>query len=320
VFLVEEPPPAPAAPAVTIAQGTSRIRRVGARTVPYLYLLPCLASFAVWVYLPLVDTAHYSTVSWNLLPTAPEVGVGLANYRTVLGLSSLRQALGTTGLYLGGLVLLGVIVPVLLGAITRKLGARARAVYEGALFVPVLISPVVAGTIWIFLLAPNGGLVNEFLAHFGIASQNWLVQPGTARGAVVLITGWKVLGTSVLIVAAGLAGISPEYYEAAEIDGAGRLRTFREVTLPLLSPTLLFLFTTAVLLSESQVIFPLISSLTQGGPGDATSDLYYLLYSYGFTSFDVGLASAAGVLFFAAFAVIAVACVALLDRFSLYQD
>lgn len=320
MFLVEDLPPAPPAPAVTVAPRTSRVRRAGAATVPYLYLLPALASFAVWVYLPLADTVHYSTVSWNLLPTAPEVGVGLANYRTVLGLSALRQALSTTGLYLGGLVLLGVIVPVLLGAMTRKLGPRVRAVYEGVLFVPVLISPIVAATIWTFLLAPNGGLVNEFLAHFGVASQNWLVQPDTARGAVVLITGWKVLGTSVLIVAAGLAGISPEFHEAAEIDGAGRLRTFREVTLPLLSPTLLFLFTTAVLLSESQIIFPLISSLTQGGPGNATSDLYYLLYSYGFTSFDVGLASAAGVLFFAAFAVIAVACVALLDRFSLYQD
>jgi multiple sugar transport system permease protein len=288
---------------VTVAARTSRVRRAGAGTVPYLYLLPALASFAVWVYLPLIDTVRYSTVSWNLLPTAPEVGVGLANYRTVLGLAALRQALGTTGLYLAGLVLLGVIVPVLLGAMTRKLGARTR-----------------AATIFTFLLAPNGGLVNEFLARFGVPSQNWLVQPDTARGAVVLITGWKVLGTSVLIVAAGLAGISPEYHEAAEIDGAGRLRTFREVTLPLLSPTLLFLFTTAVLLSESQIIFPLISSLTQGGPGDATSDLYYLLYSYGFTSFDVGLASAAGVLFFAAFALVAVACVALLDRFSLYQD
>jgi len=320
VFLVEEAPPAPPAPAVTVAARTSRVRRAGAGTVPYLYLLPALASFAVWVYLPLIDTVRYSTVSWNLLPTAPEVGVGLANYRTVLGLAALRQALGTTGLYLAGLVLLGVIVPVLLGAMTRKLGARTRAVYESVLFVPVLISPIVAATIFTFLLAPNGGLVNEFLARFGVPSQNWLVQPDTARGAVVLITGWKVLGTSVLIVAAGLAGISPEYHEAAEIDGAGRLRTFREVTLPLLSPTLLFLFTTAVLLSESQIIFPLISSLTQGGPGDATSDLYYLLYSYGFTSFDVGLASAAGVLFFAAFALVAVACVALLDRFSLYQD
>jgi multiple sugar transport system permease protein len=320
VFLVEEPAAAPPAPTVTIAPRTSRLRRFGAGTVPYLYLLPCLASFAVWVYLPLIDTVRYSTVNWNLLPTAPQVGVGLANYRTVLGLGALREALGTTGLYLAGLVVLGVIVPILLGAMTRRLGPRARALYESVLFVPVLISPVVAGSIWIFLLAPNGGLVNEFLAHFGVASQNWLLQPNTAREAVVLITGWKVLGTSVLIVAAGLASISPEYYEAAEIDGAGRLRTFREVTLPLLSPTLLFLFTTAVLLSESQIIFPLISAMTQGGPGNATSDLYYLLYSYGFTSFDVGLASAAGVLFFAAFAAVAVACVALLDRFSFYQD
>jgi multiple sugar transport system permease protein len=320
VFLVEEPPPAPPPPVVTSAPRTSRIRRVGAASVPYLYLLPTLAGFALWVYVPLGRTISYSMVSWNLLPTSPEVGVGLANYRRVLALPELRQALGTTGLYLLGLVVLGVIVPVLLGVLTRQLGARARAVYHGALFIPVLVSPIVAATIWTFLLAPNGGLVNELLAHLGVASHNWLLEPGTARGAVVLITGWKVLGASVLIVTAGLAAISPEHHEAAAIDGAGRLRTFREVTLPLLSPTLLFLFTTAVLLSESQLIFPLINSLTSGGPDNATSDVYYLLYSFGFTSFDVGLASAAGVLFFAAFAVIAVVCVTLLDRFSFYQD
>jgi multiple sugar transport system permease protein len=320
MFLVEEPPAAPPPPAAVIARRSSRWRRAGAAAVPYLYLLPALAGFAVWVYLPLADTIRYSTVSWNLLPTSPQVGVGLANYRSVLALPELRQALGTTGLYLAGLVVLGVIVPVLLGALTRPLGARARAVYHSVLFVPVLVSPIVAGTMWSFLLAPNGGVVNDLVARIGVAAHNWLLEPATARGAVVLIAGWKVLGASVLIVTAGLAAISPEYHEAAAIDGAGRLRTFREVTLPLLSPTLLFLFTTAVLLSESQVIFPLINSLTSGGPANATSDLYYLLYSFGFTSFDVGLASAAGVLFFAAFALVAVACVTLLDRFSFYQD
>lgn len=320
MFLVEEPPPAPPPPEVILAPRSSRLRRAAAATVPYLYLLPALAGFGVWVYLPLARTIGYSTVSWNLLPTIPETGVGLANYRSVLDLPELRQALGTTGLYLAGLVVLGVIVPVLLGALTRQLGPRVRALYHGALFVPVLVSPIVAATMWTFLLAPNGGVVNDFLARLGVASHNWLLAPGTARGAVVLIAGWKVLGASVLIVTAGLAAINPEYHEAAAIDGAGRLRTFREVTLPLLSPTLLFLFTTAVLLSESQIIFPLINSLTAGGPGNATSDVYYLLYSFGFTSFNVGLASAAGVLFFAAFAVIAVVCVTLLDRFSLYQD
>ncbi len=319
MFLVEEPPPPPDPPAVTAAPRTPRIHRVAAGSVPYLYLLPALAGFALWVYLPLASTIRYSTVNWNLLPTSPQTGVGLANYRTVLSLPQLRQALGTTGAYLAGLVVLGVVLPVLLGAVTRQLSPRARAVYHGALFVPVLISPIVAALMWSFLLAPNGGVVNELLARLGVTAHNWLLQPGTARGAVVLIAGWKVLGASVLIVTAGLAAISPEYHEAAAIDGAGRLRAFREVTLPLLSPTLLFLFTTAVL-SESQIIFPLINSLTTGGPDNATSDLYYLLYSFGFTSFDVGLASAAGVLFFAAFAVIAVGCVALVDRFSLYQD
>jgi multiple sugar transport system permease protein len=123
----------------------------------------------------------------------------------------------------------------------------------------------------------------------------------------------------VLIVTAGLAAISPEYHEAATVDGASRWQLFRRITLPLLSPTLLFMVITSVLLS-SQIIFPLLTSLTQGGPSNATTDIYYLLYTFGFSSFNVGLASATAVLFFIVFGIIAVILVQLLERFSIYDS
>jgi len=294
-------------------------RRLLAGLVPYLYLLPALAAIGLWVYWPLAQTFRLSLVRWNLLPTTSPADVGLANYRQLLRLPQLYQALGTTGWYMLGLAAFGVALPVLIGAVARGLGGRAQAFYRGVLFLPVLVSPIAAATLWSFLLAPNGGAVNSLLGHLGVAGRNWLFDPGTAPGALIAIAGWKVLGASVLIVMAGLAAIGPEYYEAASLDGAGPLRRFAEITVPLLSPTVLFLVASAVLLAEGQLMFPLIDALTGGGPAHATTDVYYLLYSFGFTSFDVGQASAAAVLFFLAFALVAVPVLALLDRLSRNQ-
>lgn len=297
-----------------------RFRRLAGHAAPYLYTVPALAGFGLWVYRPLVETVRYSFLNWNLLPNVPAISVGWANYHQILNLPQFRQALGTTGLYIGGMLLCGVVLPVIVGSLLQALPTRTRNVYRSILFLPALVSPIVAATIWSFFLAPNGGLANTIAGWIRIAPKNWLFDAGTARGAVIVIAGWKILGISILIVAAGLAAISPDYYEAAAIDGASRWRTFREVTLPLLSPTLLFLLTTSVLISESQVIFPLLNALTGGGPNNATSDIYYLLYQFGFTSFNVGLASAAAAIFFIAFSALAFVCVRLLDRLSFYDD
>ena len=294
-------------------------RRLLDAATPVLYLLPALAGLVLWVYKPLIQTFQYSFYKWDLLPTNPRVFVGWSNYHRVLTLPQLWSALRTTGIYIVGMLVLAVLVPLVLAVLTQQVGPRARSVYRTLVFVPVLVAPVVAATMWSFMLAPNGGIVGQVLSWFGVGQVNWLQEPGTARLSIVLISGWKLVGVSLLVVSAGLAAISSDYYEAAEIDGATRWQTFREVTVPLLSPTLLFLVMTSVLLS-SQIVFPLLNSLTQGGPAGATTDIYYFLYQYGFSSFDVGLASAAAVLFFILFGLVALGCVKLLDRFSFYDN
>jgi multiple sugar transport system permease protein len=286
---------------------------------PYLYAAPALAGLALWVYWPLIQTFRLSLVQWNLLPTAPQVGVGLANYRQILRLPQLYQALGTTGWYMLGLLGFGVVLPLLIGVAAHGLPGRSQSVYRAVLFLPVLISPVAAATLWSFLLAPSGGTVNSLIGLAGVAPRNWLFDPGTAAGSLITIAGWKILGASVLIVMAGLAAIGPEYHEAASLDGAGPVRRLTEITVPLLSPTLAFLLASAVLLAEGQIMFPLVDALTAGGPAGATTDVYYLLYSFGFTSFDVGLASAAAAAFFVAFAAVTVPALVLLDRVTRYQ-
>lgn len=316
-MLVEVPPP----PAV-VSPARARPARAGHRLLtalpPYLYLLPALVVLLVWVYKPLVQTLQYSFYSWDLLPANPQIPVGLANYKSVLTLPQLWSALAVSGFYLGGVTLFGVAVPIGIGVLTQRVGPRPRGIYRALIFVPVLVSPIVAATVWSFLLTPNGGLVDRLLAPLGAGSLNWLTQPGAARVAVLLITAWKFLGISVLIVSAGLAAINQDYYEAAEIDAASGFTVLRRITLPLLSPTVLFLVMTTVLLS-SQIIFPIVNALTTGGPAGATTDIYYLLYTSAFSSFNVGYASAAAVLFFLAFGLIAVVVVRLQDRFSFFD-
>jgi multiple sugar transport system permease protein len=134
-----------------------------------------------------------------------------------------------------------------------------------------------------------------------------------------VICAWQLLGFAVLVVSAGLAGISPDYAEAAAMDGASRWQVVRWVTLPLLRSTLLFLLLMTVLLS-GQWTFPLIDVLTQGGPADSSTNAYYLLWELSFRSFDSGLASAAGLVFFAVFGLVAAALVTLAERFSFHDD
>ena len=309
----------PSAPTSVVRERSSRGRRFTSFSEPYLYLVPALIGLFAWIYRPLVETLDYSFYRWNLLPTTPKVNVGWSNYTTLLHMPALWKAVGTSGFFLVGLLIFGLFLPLLIATLAQHVSVRASKFYRALIFLPVLVSPIVTATLWEFLLSPVGGFVDTVIGWFGFAPTNWLQQLNTARYAIAITSGWKVLGVSVLVITAGLAAISTEYFEASAVDGASRLQTFRRVTLPLLSPTLLFMFITVVLLS-SQIIFPLVNALTQGGPEGSTTDIYYFLYQNGFESFNVGLASAAAVCFFAVFAVIALVCVRLLDRFSFYDN
>jgi multiple sugar transport system permease protein len=212
-----------------------------------------------------------------------------------------------------------VLLPLIVALLARSVTGRMRTFYRAAIFAPFLVAPVAAAILWRWLLAPDGGLANQALGVFGLEPVNWLREPGSAFVSISVIAGWQLLGFSVLIVSAGLSNINDVYFSAARVDGASRWRITRQITVPLLSPTLLMMVVLTVLIS-GQWVFPLIDTLTHGGPDGATTNLYYLIYDKAFTSFDVGLASAAGVLFFAGFAVFAVLAVWLIDRFSFYDD
>lgn len=286
--------------------------------VPYLYLLPAIGVVGVWIYRPLVEIAQLSVFQWNLLPTSPKRPVGGANYRRVLELPALHQASANSLRYVIGLLLFTVVLPTGIALVGARLGRRPRDVYGAIAFVPVLVPPVAVAALWQWMLDPRG-LVNQLLRLVGVPPQNWLHESSVALPAIILMTGWHTLGLAVLIVTAGLANIDAEYAAAAELDGASRWQITRWVTLPLLTPSIMMMVLVTVILTGVWT-FPMIDALTQGGPSQATTNLNYLLWQFGFRSFNIGLAAAAGVLFCVVFSVIAIGLLRLTDRFSFHDS
>ncbi|WP_190812765.1 carbohydrate ABC transporter permease [Saccharopolyspora pogona] len=290
----------------------SRVRRIAP---PYLYLAPAVALLVLWTYQPLAQTAYLSVHSWNLVPTSPMREVGFANYVRLLTTPELGESVLRTFVVIAGMLPFTVLIPTVVGLLTRHVRGRAAAVYRGLVFAPMLVAPVAGAAVWQWLLDPTAGVVNRLLG----TELNWINTTGTAQLVIIVITGWHLVGFAALVVSAGLTGINPDYAAAAQVDGASRGQITRWVTLPLLSPTLAFLVLMTVLLS-AQWTFPLIDTLTQGGPVGSTTNVYYLLWEYGFRSHDAGLAAAAGIVFFLGFIVLAALLASLADRLSHHDD
>jgi multiple sugar transport system permease protein len=295
------------------------LRRAVAVAQPYLYLLPALAGLLLWIYIPLAQTFRLSFTDWDLLPTSPMVGAGLHKYDQALHSPGVGKAAVNTVIYIVALVPFAIVIPLGIALLVRSLGERARNTYRALIFLPFLLAPVATAIVWRWLLAADGGPVNNVIGALGGTPVNWLRDATPALIAIIVITGWKLIGYCTLMFSAGLSSINTEYASAASVDGASRGQITRWITLPLLTPTLMLMVLMTLLLA-AQWTFPLIDTLTQGGPANATTNLYYLLYDYAFSSFDVGLSAAAGVLFFLVFAVLAVAGVRLMDRYSFHDD
>lgn len=280
---------------------------------PYLFLAPAFLTLGVWIYWPLIEAFRLSFYEWNLLPTSDPVFVGLDNYRNLLALSELRVAAWNTIVYTLGLLPLTVGLPLLVALMTREAVGRAGAVYRAIIFVPMIVAPVVVALVWRWLLNPDHGIVNVLLKGLGFPTIRFLQDADTAIWTIIFITGWKLLGFSTLLFAAAMTNIDRSLIEVARIDGASEGQIARRIVIPLVMPTTVFLSVLTVL-HGAQWSFVYINVLTQGGPRNATTNLYYLLWEYGFSSFAIGWSTSAGMMLFAAFSLFAIAGVWAMGR------
>ncbi|MBK9747545.1 MAG: sugar ABC transporter permease [Anaerolineae bacterium] len=289
------------------------------RAQPYLYLLPALVLLFIWVYRPLIEIVMLSFNQWNLLPTSPKTPVGWANYQQVLSLPEIRQALINTVAYTVGLLPFSLVGPIVIAIFTYGMRGRASGLYRAIIFTPVIIAPVVVTVLWRWILHPYTGIVNYILKDLFHADPiNFMGDPALMIPSITFITGWGLIGFCTLIFAAALTNINREYLEAAAIDGAGYWQMIRFVMLPLLSPSILFVALLTVLFS-SQWTFVHINVASINTFRSLTSNIYTVLYDYGFRSFNIGVSSAAAVLMFVGFSVIAVIFLWLQNRYSFYD-
>jgi len=236
---------------------------------------------------------------------------GLGNFARLLADPHFGRAVANNLIYGAG-----TIVPSLVLALALALGlketTRLSALLRTVLVLPLLIPLVAAASLFVFIFLPGAGLLDYYLARFGLGQTNWLGNPSLALGSIIAITVWKNTSYYMLFFLAGLAGIPQEMLDAARIDGAGAWARFRHVTLPLLGPTLAFVLVIAVLNALTQVDHVVV--MTQGGPSDSTMLLLYYIYQQAAQNYDVGLASAATVVSVAVLFALSVTALRNLER------
>jgi len=261
------------------------------RRVAYLYLLPALTVFALFVLAPLAHSVWLSLFEWD--GVTPGTWVGLANYGQVVSDPELRAAFGHSLVLVGFYAVLPVVIGLVLAAAMSRARVRGLALFRTVLFLPQVIALVVVGVMWRMIYAPEGGLLNEGLGALGLGGQDWLGSFSLALPSVGLIGAWVMYGLAMVLLLAGVQKIPQSLYDAARVDGAGPIREFFAVTLPGLRNEV----AVALTLTTIQALrsFDIVYVTTGGGPGDSTSVPAYEVYDRAFRGGDVGTASAIGV-------------------------
>lgn len=264
------------------------------RLIPYLFILPNLAIFAIFTIYPAFNGFNISLYKSSNARTFTWVGTD--NYTQILRDDAFWEVVRNTVLFAVSFVAIAVGVAIAI-AVLLQAQRHAKGFFRAVVFVPVLISPVVVGLVWNWILQRKGGLLNSALASLGLGQPGWLIEPNLAMGAIVIVAVWMHAGFYILILLAGLQGIDPVLYEAAAMDGASVWVQFRAITLPMLSPSILVVVVLATI--NGFQAYDYIYTLTGGGPDGASTLIVQYIYDNAFRSpIRYGVAAAASALLF----------------------
>lgn len=278
---------------------TNERRKKMRRTLAAFGLLsPALLIMLVFTYYPAAYVVRLSFFEWDLISPV-QTFVGLDNFARLFAAGSdfwpsLWRTVEYGLIYIPLSLILGLGLAMALNRIRFLQG-----LFQSLYFIPSVTSIAVLSVVWSLIYNPQIGPLNNALQTIGVAKSalpQWLNDPDLAIPALAIIGTWQSLGFITLLFIAGLRNIPRSYYDAAEVDGAGRIHLFRSITLPLLSPILFFII--FVLLINSFRVFGVVAIMTRGRPLGSTNVLLYLIYQLGFRYFDAGLASAASLVVF----------------------
>lgn len=262
------------------------------KLVPYLYLAPCIVMMGLFVYYPIVENFRFSFYDFSAF-SPDKAFVGFTNFINLFHDPVFYTALKNNVWYavisiicqvFGGLIL----AAILEDPITRFISSFFRTVF----FLPVVISVTVIALLFTFVYEPNMGILNSFLHGLGLDSwaREWLGDSETAIFAVIAVSQWQSIGYTMMLFIVAIQAIPREIYEAAEMDGAGKIRRFLSVTVPQVKE--MFFVASLITLTGAFTVFNEPYILTGGGPGNASEVLGTLLYSSAFAKDQMGYASA----------------------------
>lgn len=274
--------------------------------IDFLFVLPALALLALFTYYPVAKLVQISLTDWNLLNTEWNF-VGLKNWRWLFvgsGAKYLWNSLKVTFLYSLGEIAITMVGGILFALLFKRMTAGFSAM-RAIIFVPKYVAMSSAAMVFLVILNTDYGILNYLLQLIGLDRVDWLNQKSTALISVLFCTGWRVIGYGMMIYLSAMMGISPQYYEAASLDGAGKTTQFFKITLPLLSPTTLFLLVTTFL--SSMKVFQSVDIMTSGGPNRATEVFVYMIYNYAMVDFRMDRAATSAVMFFVILLVVTIA-------------
>lgn len=270
---------------------------MGSRTVrrkelifAYGMMTPTILLFLLVALFPLAYSFDLSLHSFNLLkPSAGRPAVGFANYIDIFTNPNFWSAFKTSVIFTVGTVSLQFAFGLILALVLNR-DFRGSSIARTIILIPLLITPVIVGLMWRWMLNSEVGLINFLISSIGLDPPVWLGDPSVALATVVMVDVWHLTPFTILVLLAGLQAMDPELFEATRIDGASAWQTFWFVTIRLLSQTIatVLLFVTMYSFWSFDKIF----ALTQGGPGRATEVLGFLVYRESFKEFHMGYGAA----------------------------
>ncbi|MEU9892274.1 carbohydrate ABC transporter permease [Streptomyces phaeochromogenes] len=285
-------------PASSARKRTSTRRaapRLKRSRAPYLFIAPFYVLYVLFMLVPVLVSLWLSLTEWVGLGT-PQ-WVGLRNYRLLATDVSFHRALGNTGVFVMIAVFVVVPLALLIAQALNTRGLRVRDLWRTAYFVPIVVSPIIVALIFGLIFDRQFGLLNSVLrALFGTGGVDWLGDPDLAKTSIGLVMLWRWTGYLTVFFLAGLQAVPKELYEAAALDGAGRIRTFTTVTLPALKPVTAFVVVTSFI--GAAQIFEEPYLLTGGGPAESTLSVTMFIYRAAFQRQQFGYAAAAAVVLF----------------------
>jgi multiple sugar transport system permease protein len=308
-----------AAPSISAQPGTATRTRRRGRTLQqqrarmfYILILPWFIGFIVFYVGPMLFSFALSLTHWRLLD-APSY-VGLQNYTDMMHDSRFWQSLKVTTIYVAGGVPLGLVIALLLALLLNQ-NVRGQSVFRTIFYLPSVVSGVAVSVLFLWIFNPEFGLLNSALGAVGIPGPGWIASVNWALPSLIITSLWGIGGT-MLIFLAGLQGIPLELQEAASIDGAGAMQRFFHLTLPLLTPTILFNLILLIIFRFQD--FTNAYVMTNGGPLDSTLFYVYYIWLNAFQYIQMGYATALAWVLFVIIFVLTVVIFTSSDRWVFY--